>query len=615
MASKAAKPPFYYIQRFRLGKNCISQLGSWMIRELITYLSLEDFVALAGTCKRLSKFSLDPYVCYFSSLGNFCLGTPTSATLQQMEFLVKLGKGKSEPIRTLTEEVMLLTAFYYNSKRSLLYSYYQDNLKVFLMEVMSMTPIYLQTVPALPDIVSAVGFGRQFYLANTSSLVSLHEGQVEGLVYSSEEGWGSAVTAIEAEGKPTLEVMEGGQKVIMAQATSVRLYNYKLEHLQSLPGSSVYIPTPLAHSYIVVNQGNIAVYPKFPRDPYQINSEEGWVRISKVKASKAEGKDFLLYLQGNQLIINKTSLGKVQDFTVYKQHLFTYSRGKLLYTDLSKPELTTEPVSVNLNGANYLWMRADNHKLVLIYSCRDHFYLHITGFHKDKRNLRYCMPIHGYTRVVYRDDSVVIVHGFVYDDDEGTSRRHKVIIYSLERCCPVTAHSDDLLVSTPYACHIGTDYNFIRNLEGAHDCEYWQQTGARPLEFKEEYWERKSDNVLLAAAEWCEISQRILFRSNQRCRLSLGANLASFSWANTAYGQLRVLLWQDGGVVDSAESLEVTNDSTERSSRWAVYWTPIETHLDIPDGSFSIEVILRAKATGSFKVYLWNPTLKINYLN
>jgi hypothetical protein len=225
------------------------------------------------------------------------------------------------------------------------------------------------------------------------------------------------------------------------------------------------------------------------------------------------------------------------------------------------------------------------------------------------------MPINGYTRVVYRDDSAVIVHGFVTDNDEGTSRRHKVIIYSLERCCPVTAHSDDLLVSTPYACHIGIDYNFIRNLEGARDCEYWQHTEARPLEFRDEYLGRKSLNVLLATDEWCEISQRIPFRSYQRCRLSLGAHFVSFSRANTAYGQLRILLWQDGGVVDSAESLEVTDNSPERSYKSFVNWTPIETHLDIPDGSFYIEVILRAKGSESFECYLWNPTLKINYLS
>jgi hypothetical protein len=613
MVSKASKPPIYYIQKFRLGKNCLSQLGSRMIRELITYLSLEDFIAFAGTCKRLSKFALDPYVCYFSSLRNFCLGTPIPTTLQQLEFLVKLGKGESEPLRSLAYyDVMLQTVFYYNSRRSLLYSYYQDNLKVFLMEVMSMTPIYLQTVPALPDIVSGVGFGRQFYLANASALVSLHEGEVEGLVYNSEEGWGSAVASFASEGRPTLEVMEGGRKVIMAQSTGVRLYNYKLEHLQSLPGSSVYIPSPLAHSYIVVNQGNIAVYPSFPRDPYQINSDEGWISISKVKAVKAEGKEFLLYLKGNQLIKNKTSLGKVQDFTVYKQHLFTYSRGKLLYTDLGKPVLSAELLPVDLQGANHLWMRADNHKLVLIYSLKDHYYLHITGFHKDKRNLLYCMPINGYTRVVFRDDSVVIVLGFVFGSDEACSRRHKLIIYSLERCCPMTAHSEDLVVTSPYACHIGTDYNFIKNLEGANGREYWQQSGPHPLEFREEYLNYKHHNVLIATDGWCGLSQKIQFRSSQRCRLSLGVNLASYSYDNPVYGQLKIQLSQAGGVVDYADSLEVT---PERISEYRVYWTPIEIHLDIPDGAYWIEVVLRAKATGLIICYLWNPTLKVSYLS
>jgi hypothetical protein len=594
---KRSKHPIHYIKRFYQGKNCITQLGSWMIRELISYLDLDDFLSFVSTCRHLSKYTYDPYISHSPALTQCCLDVPTSDMLQQVGFLHKLRQGDWEPISEVQEDVMLQRVFYYNSRRRLLYSYYRDLLKVFKLDVLTMTPIYESSVPAIPDVLVAAGFGKQFYLANSSTLISLHEGEVEGLSYNAEVGWGVTQTGVECEEGVRLEVLEGGKIVVLALKKTVHLFNYSLTPLQtlpSLPPSLLYVPSPLAHSYILTNFNSMKVHHTNSSEPFTLPNPS-FIPITKVIACKSGARQFLVYTKGTELMMNKTSLGDVNDFTTYKHHLFTYKEGRVYYSNLSLKPVGFEALPIGV-ASHHLWMHADNHKLVFVYSEREIYYLHLYDF-KNKHSWRRSIPVNGYTQIYQREGNILIIQGYVWRRDSEVIEP-RTLLYSLELSRPMTPHSRDIVVS-PESAHFNTPLNFLSERN-------WERTGAKPLELRTKVEGDQKFQVFGFADEWSELAQKVLIRSSAQCKVVVEFD-HDREWM--IFYQIRVLLWKDRQLVDSHE----TPLHTIVRKHGSVFKRP-KLEFVLAKGGFCLEVIIGCRTrTPTTTDYFRNPRLLVTY--
>jgi hypothetical protein len=609
-----SKPPIYYIQKYKAGKNCMSQLGSWMVRELISFLELEDFLALAMTCRRFNKLAIDPYFAHSNSLSRFCLDVPTPDSLHQVEFLIKLRKECFEPVREEIEETRPF--FYYNPRRRLIYSYSQDSLDVSRVEVMTMTPIHKQSVPSLPDVSCAVGFGKQFYLANAVALISLHEGEVEGLVYNPELGWGSAQIDLVPEGNVRIEVLEGGQKAILVQGSTIRLLSYSLETLHSIPfnpSGQIHVPSPLAHTFISTKEGALSVHKANRSEPVEIQIDAGWLSITKIQACTFKNKKFILYLSGKTLYKNQKCIDtNILEFTVYKHSLLTFkSNQEVAYSQFGSKKKTILPIVL---GAAKLWMQAENNKLVFVYALKKVFYLHIYDFFSESSS-KFVMPINGYTHIYHRENHLLVVHGYVRARDNSGCTVPKILIYSLVECRITPGRTSELTYASPESALIGSSpfyswsQNFLKNVDGSQGNAYWEPTRAQPLVWRTVMVERRPLNLLVSSLNWCELSQKVPIRSSQPCKAKISVHINS-SEEDEGIGQLRVVVWQGKSKISSYETLEVK--CSQRAS-----WGRLTIPFNLPGGSFLVEVILRGRGVGStsasFGCCFKEPDLRVKF--
>jgi hypothetical protein len=427
------KPPIYYIQKYYCGENQLKHLGSWMLRELISFLDVTDFTNFVLTCQRFSKYASDPYVKHSISYQSCCLvhEEVSLRTIQKSLMLEKMFSEGCRPSMTELVEPMMLSIFYFNPKRNLFYSFYRNNLKISKLESWSHEPVYLQTVTAIPDMVQGVGYGKQIYLASKSSLISLHEGQMEGMAFNADEGWSSVTLDFERRHKSRnkLSILDEGRTVIVEQVTNINLYNYRLQLMGSIPTTgqySLFVVRPSANFYLVLSSNHLVLHYTNFREPRLINSFVG-DDISKLEACKYGTKQAVLYLSNTRLMKNKKGLCFVQTFTTYKQFLFTYSNSTLQVCTLDTMQFST---IASFQCRELYWMTADNYKLLMIFSYKGSLELGVLR-HKDHQLLRYPLPANEFTEVLHRESILIITCNEIFEKERFRRVEHRVVMVNL----------------------------------------------------------------------------------------------------------------------------------------------------------------------------------------
>lgn len=407
-----------------------------MIRELITFLTADDYLNFVQTCTKFSKFAFDPYIKHSVKLDEFQLDPtmPTIHALEQKMFFDNLSDKKIQPLRTNVTDSMCLNAFYYNPARQLLYSYFLECLKISKLDKHGVFIDYQSSVPAIPDIVEAAGYGKQIYFVSLKQFISLHEGQIENLQHSEWLDWSSKTLTFPRRLAAPLKlgILDEGRKVLLGQRDVIQIFNYNLEIIKVLPlssGYSFYIPTPTSRAYVVNDRQKLRLFYTYPSEPMDIYSHFD-MRISNIQACKYGSKQGLLFMKDRNLMLNKKDLGYCDLFTTYKHHLFMFLNSELYTVDLNSLDSKTK-VPVNFRGTNPIWMRADNYKLMILYKQSDQIILGIIR-HNEPQVFRFHLGLEELGDVYLREN-MLFMRGEILTEADEMSRKTKMLLLNLNK--------------------------------------------------------------------------------------------------------------------------------------------------------------------------------------
>lgn len=437
MADKSSrKPPLYYIQKFTSKQAKLNALSSWMLREIAAYLDLEDFCSFAQTCVKFMKLAKDSDLPLTARLSVDCLEpeAPSIDNYSEALFVSKLKEEDFEPLAQILHEEALQSLFYYNPKRKLLYSIFQDQLIVSKLRDEGL-PTMVKSVQVVPDVKRAQGFGKQFYFTSPLSLMSLHEGPIEGLPFDEVEGWSFDVIQFPYEEDQQLEILDAGRTVIVGQDTEITVLNYKLEPTNALMarrGFKLFVPVTSAQVFLVSDTHNLTMHRSYPSDYINLLEDIEGAVIQKVEAFKYKENHTLVYLCDDSLMVNKYELHSATSFSTYKNFIFSHYTSHIEVTDMAKSAVA-ERLSVELEGAAVQWMHATNYMLALVYSVKMHTTQHYLGVlpHHTDRLLVYSIPIDSYLET-YDKGELLAIKGYRVIEDCGLVRVPVTLLYNLK---------------------------------------------------------------------------------------------------------------------------------------------------------------------------------------
>jgi len=569
------KSPISYTQKFYSGKNKLSSLGNWVLRELVTFLPREDFFNLIQTCSRMRKLGLDKYVPHAISLSSEYLDGDTlisNSVLAEVIFTESLRMGISEPSCEETEVGMMLNIFYYNPKRKLAYALNQDELHVSKVEAWSLLPVLTATIEVIQEVCTVTAFGKQFYFANTVSLMSLHEGALEGLNYREDTGFSSITLELPLYKDYKLEILEGGKCVALCDSTQLTFYSYKLEPLKVCTFSKdfkLYVPLKSSTVYLIIDQTSIKLYHTYPSDPITLKAAYGYSTIEKLEAMKFGKTQALAYLTSNHIMVNKKLLCFAHTFTSFKNFVFAWSGDCLKRCNLITGKKEDLLAIKDVTSMHYI--KADISKVILIYSTKLCCHIGVIP-HNHKKQISFLIPLTRITEVFHREECL-IVKGWVWCERSVSGMKNMAIFYNLHRLMPKrpTVALEELPFISRCQLKVETmdNYNFLEEIF----------------------------NIVIL------FKKSLKTHNHTKPFITYLPYKAEFSTTNY-YGspflrQLKDYHWVTGRVVDQAFQLDEPG-----------YYLTL--HFSIPAGSKIIELSIRSQSPD--EVYWYEPSLIVRRL-
>jgi len=418
----------------------------------------------------MRKLGLDKYVPHAISLSSEYLDGDTlisNSVLAEVIFTESLRMGISEPSCEETEVGMMLNIFYYNPKRKLAYALNQDELHVSKVEAWSLLPVLTATIEVIQEVCTVTAFGKQFYFANTVSLMSLHEGALEGLNYREDTGFSSITLELPLYKDYKLEILEGGKCVALCDSTQLTFYSYKLEPLKVCTFSKdfkLYVPLKSSTVYLIIDQTSIKLYHTYPSDPITLKAAYGYSTIEKLEAMKFGKTQALAYLTSNHIMVNKKLLCFAHTFTSFKNFVFAWSGDCLKRCNLITGKKEDLLAIKDVTSMHYI--KADISKVILIYSTKLCCHIGVIP-HNHKKQISFLIPLTRITEVFHREECL-IVKGWVWCERSVSGMKNMAIFYNLHRLMPKrpTVALEELPFISRCQLKVETmdNYNFLEDI-------------------------------------------------------------------------------------------------------------------------------------------------------
>ncbi|CAG9313244.1 unnamed protein product [Blepharisma stoltei] len=352
---ESKKPNFNLLVRYQNNKDnkcSIFLLGANMIREIISFLTFQEYLNFTMTCKKFWKYVYDPHVSIhdkhhqLDKVNTLFNGDDVGTSLIESILEANLSTGKLPSVALKWSKCPSIIFHYLSYKQEHLFFGYEDN-NILVFSISSFRNDFTrkETWICQDRIIAAAGHKNRIVCSSGGNLELFSYGPDPSLEYFPDINC-SRLTKQDDRKKPILKIeyFNNGQHIICLKKYEAVLFNRQLEKLRAMKFEesktmishsylksdnylNLHIPNPAANAFFIHYENIIKFYnanQSIPANEIQITTKVTCLKSTKYETPDGYQHSVVLFLDGNnQLYKNKTKLNVFchNGFAVIKEYI------------------------------------------------------------------------------------------------------------------------------------------------------------------------------------------------------------------------------------------------------------------------------------------------------